>query len=104
MMREIVHEEKVQPKSNILEFYIKTNDIEEKKVRVLIDSGSDLNFIHPDFIRKSGIKTRRIEKPFNVIGLGQGIPSVKEETEKCILRFKKLLRNHSILRFTHSRC
>ena len=91
MMREIAYEENLKQKSNILEFFIKTNEMEEKKVRVLIDSGSDLNFIHPNFVKSSGIKTKKLDKPFNVTGLGHGIPSVREETEKCILRFKNHL-------------
>ncbi len=90
-LREITFEEEIKPKSNILEFYIKTNEIEEKKVRVLIDSGSDLNFIHPDFVRKAGIETHDIQKSFNVSGLGYGTPKVNQETEKCILRFKNHL-------------
>ncbi len=87
-VKEITHEENQKVKPNILNFYIKTNDIEEKQTRVLIDSGSDLNFIHPDFVKKFGIKTQKIDKPFRVSGLGYGLPVVKEETEKCILRFK----------------
>eukprot|EP00833_Pecoramyces_ruminatium_P001102 jgi/Orpsp1_1/1175134/evm.model.c7180000052747.2 len=35
----------IKKKNNIIDFYIKTNDNEEERVRVLIDSGMDLNFI-----------------------------------------------------------
>ena len=90
-VKEITHEENQKVKPNILNFYIKTNDIEEKQIKVLIDSGSDLNFIHPDAVKKLGIKTQRIDKSFRVSGLGYGLPVVKEETEKCILRFKNHL-------------
>ena len=75
-------------KNNIMDFYISTNNIEEKRVRVLIDSGSDLNFIHPDFLKCTGIGSSYIKNPFNVSGLGYGVSPVKKETEKCILRFK----------------
>ena len=40
MMREVTCEDKNQQKTNILDFFIKTNEIEESKVKVLIDSGS----------------------------------------------------------------
>ncbi len=91
-VREIVEQENsiMTKKSNIIEFYIKTNDTEEIKAKVLIDSESELNFIHPDFAKAFGIKLQKIEKPFKVAGLGQGTLTVKKETEKCILR----LRNH----------
>jgi len=49
-----------------------------------IFTGSDLNFIHPDVVKKLGIKTQKIDKPFRVSGLGYGIPNVSKETEKCI--------------------
>ena len=90
-LREITQEENSKTKNNVIEFYIKTNDTEERKVNVLIDSGSDLNFIHPDVVKKLGIKTQKIDKPFRVSGLGYGIPNVSKETEKCILRFKNHL-------------
>ena len=32
-------------KANILDFYIKTNESDEVKAKVLIDSGSDINCI-----------------------------------------------------------
>jgi len=57
MMREVTCEDKNHQKTNILYFFIKTNVIEESKVKVLIDSGSDLNFIHPEVVKKLGIKT-----------------------------------------------
>ena len=50
---------KIPKKTNILYFLIKTNEIEESKV---IDSGSNLNFIHPEVVKKLGIKTERINK------------------------------------------
>jgi len=75
-------------KNNIITFYIKTNDIEEVPVRVLIDSGSDLNFIHPSFVNKNKIKLNEVKRSFNVTGLGYGISTIYEQTEKCILRFK----------------
>ncbi len=56
----------------------------------MIDSGSELNFIHPEFAKAFGIKLQKIEKPFKVAGLGHGVLTVNKETEKCILR----LRNH----------
>ena len=65
-------------KNNVIEFYIKTNDTEERKINVLIDSGSDLNFIHLDVVKKLGIKTQKIDKPFQVSGLGYGIPNVSK--------------------------
>jgi len=89
-VREINFMEEPKPRNNIIEFYIKTNETDEKKVRVLIDSGSDLNFVHPDFLKASGINTINLEKPFNVTGLGYGISTVNKITEKCVLRF----RNH----------
>ena len=77
-------------KNNIITFYIKTNNTNEIPVKVLIDSGSDLNFIHPKFVSNNGIKLNEITKPFNVTGLGYGVSTIYEQTEKCILR----LRNH----------
>jgi len=70
-----------------------TNEIEESQVKVLIDSGSDLNFIHPEVVKKLGIKTKRINKSFSVSGLGYRISNVTKETEKCILRYKNHLEN-----------
>ena len=90
-VREICREEKHSSKTNILDFYIKTNNIEESKIRVLIDSGSDINCIHPDIVKKFGIRTERMDKPFNVSGLGYGVSLVSKETEKCILRYKNHL-------------
>jgi len=88
----IVNEENLnnKRKSNIIDFYIKTNDTEEIKAKVLIDSGSDLNFIHPEFARINKINLNPVEKPFKVAGLGYGVSNVNKETEKCTLR----LRNH----------
>ena len=76
-------------KNNILKFYIKPEDRDEIQTTVLIDSGSDLNFVHPDFIKKHKIKTNEI-KPFKVTGLGKDVSVVESITDKCILRF----RNH----------
>ena len=92
-LREIKKEEENLPKErkNILEFYIKTNETEETKARVLIDSGSDLNFVHPGFLKYAKIKTEQIDHPFNVSGLGYGVSNVSKESEKCILRFKNHL-------------
>jgi len=90
-VREICLEEKYSSKNNILDFYIKTNDIEESKIKVLIDSGSDINCIYPDTVKKLGIKTQKIAKSFNVSGLDHGIPTINKETEKCILRLKNHL-------------
>ena len=75
-------------KDNVIDFYIKTNDVEEQRVRVLVDSGSDLNFIHPEFSKLCGIKLEKFNKSFGVSGLGYGISKVKKEAEKCILRYK----------------
>jgi len=78
-------------KTNILDFYIKTNDSEESKVKVLIDSGSDINCIHPEFARVNNINLIEADNPFKVAGLGYGLSTVKRMTEKCILRFKNHL-------------
>ena len=78
----------IKRKNNIITFYIKTNDIEEVPVRVLIDSGSDLNFIHLTFVNKNKIKLNEVKRPFNVTGLGYGTSTIYEQTEKGILRFK----------------
>jgi len=80
-------------KTNILDFYIKTNDSEEVKVKVLIDFGSDINCIHPEFARVNNIKLMKVENPFKVAGLGYGLSTVKKTTEKCILRFKNHFEN-----------
>eukprot|EP00833_Pecoramyces_ruminatium_P003331 jgi/Orpsp1_1/1177363/evm.model.c7180000061152.1 len=78
-------------KNNIIDFYISTNDIGEIKAKVLIDSGADMNFIHPSFAKYAGIKFQTIDEPFGVSGLGYGISKVKKETEKCMLRHKNHL-------------
>ena len=57
----------------------------------MIDSGSDINCIHPDVVKRLGIHTEKIGKPFSVSGLGHSILTVSKETEKCILRFKNHL-------------
>jgi len=75
-------------KTNILDFYIKTNDSDEVKVKVLIDFGSNINYIHPEFARVNNIKLIKVENPFKVAGLGYSLSTVKKITEKCILRFK----------------
>jgi len=77
-----------EEKNNIINFYISTNDIHEQKARVLIDSGADLNFIHPDYAKLIGINLNKIDEPFGVSGLGYGISKVRKETEKCMLRHK----------------
>jgi len=79
---------KYKKKDNVIDFYIKTNDIKEQRVRVLVDSGSDLNFIHPEFSKLCGIKLEKFNKSFGVSGLGYGISKMKKETEKYILRHK----------------
>ena len=75
-------------KTNILDFYIKTNDSEEVKVKVLIDSGFDINCIYQEFARVNNIKLMKVENPFKVAGLGYGLSTIKKTIEKCILRFK----------------
>ena len=60
-------------KDNVIDFYIRTNDTEEQRVKVLIDSGADLNFIHPDFAKLCGIRLEKIGEPFGVSGLGYGV-------------------------------
>jgi len=47
-----------------------------------------LNFIHPTFVNKNKIKLKEVKRSFNVTGLGYGISTIYEQTEKCILRFK----------------
>ena len=78
-------------KTNILDFYIKTNNSEETKVKVLIDSGSDINCMHPEFARVNKINLINADNSFKVAGLGYGLSTVKKMTEKCILRFKNHL-------------
>ena len=78
-------------KTNILDFYIKTNESDEVKAKVLINSGSDINCIHPEFARVNNIKLMNIDNSFKVAGLGYGLSTVKKMTEKCILRFKNHL-------------
>ena len=82
MLREINQADINQEKNNILQFHIKTNGIEEHPVKVLIDSGSDLNFIHPEVVKRLGIQTKKIDQPFSVSGLGYGISNISRETEK----------------------
>ena len=60
-------------KTNILDFYIKTNESDEVKAKVLIDSGSDINCIHPEFARVNNIKIMNIDNSFKVTGLGYGL-------------------------------
>ncbi len=79
-----------EERSNVIDFYISTNEVNEQKARVLIDSGADLNFIHPEFAKLIGINVNQLKEPFGVSGLGYGISKVRKETEKCILR----KRNH----------
>ena len=86
-------------KTNILDFYIKTNESDEVKAKVLIDSGSDINCIHPEFARVNNIKLMNIDNSFKVAGLGYGLSTVKKITEKCILRFKnhyEIIQLHSL--------
>ena len=80
-------------KTNILDFYIKTNDSEEVKVKVLIDSGFDINCIYQEFARVNNIKLMKVENPFKVAGLGYGLSTIKKTIEKCILRFKNHFEN-----------
>jgi len=82
-VREICREDKYSNKIIILDFYIKTNNIEESKIKVLIDYGSDINCIYPEIKKKI-----KINKLFNVSGLVYGIPTVNKATEKCILPSK----------------
>jgi len=62
-------------------------------VKVLIDFGSDINCIHPEFARVNNIKLMKVENPFKVAGLGYGLSTVKKTTEKCIIRFKNHFEN-----------
>jgi len=91
MMREVTLNDEYHGQVNILDFFIKTNEIEESKVKVFIDSSSDLNFIHSEVVKKLSIKTKRINKYFSSSGLGYGISNVTKETEKCILCYKNHL-------------
>jgi len=86
-------------KTNILDFYIKKNESDEVKAKALIDSGSDINYIHPEFARVNNIKLMNIDNSFKVAGLGYGLSTVKKITEKCILRFKnhyEIIQLHSL--------
>jgi len=87
-IRAITDEENAMNKRKNNIITLKTNDIEEVPVRILIDSGSGLNFIHPTFVNNNKIKLNEIKRPFNVTGLGYGISTIYKQTEKCILRFK----------------
>ena len=89
-------------KKNIITFYIKTNDIEEVPIRVLIHSDSDLNFIHPTFVNKNKIKLNEVKRSFNVTGLGYGISTIYEQTEKCILPFNNHFECYLTLCALHS--
>ncbi|OUM56395.1 hypothetical protein PIROE2DRAFT_22264, partial [Piromyces sp. E2] len=42
------------------------------------------------FVKDNNLKLKEINKPFNVTGLGYGVATIYEQTEKCCLR----LRNH----------
>jgi len=74
---------------NLIDFYLSTNEVPEVKIKVLVDSGSELNFINPELAKDVGIKLENVE-PFRVSGVNDGITSVWERTEKCMLR----CRNH----------
>jgi len=52
----------------------------EIKTTVLIDTGYNLNFIYPDFIKK-------YKNFFRVTGLGKDVSIVESITDKYILRF-----------------
>jgi len=78
-------------KTNILDFYIKTNNSEETKVKVLIDSGSDINCMYPEFARVNKINLINADNSFKVAGLGYGLSTIKRMKVKCILRFKNHL-------------
>ena len=83
---EIINNVNIFPKrkNNILEFYVKPEDKEEIKATVLIDSGSDLNYVHPDLVKKYNIKTKEITQ-FRVTGLGRDVSIVESITDKCIV-------------------
>jgi len=75
------------------------NEFDEVKAKVLIDSGFDINCIHPEFARVNNIKLINIDNSFKVAGLGYGLSTVKKITEKCILRFKnhyEIIQLHSL--------
>eukprot|EP00833_Pecoramyces_ruminatium_P005315 jgi/Orpsp1_1/1179347/evm.model.c7180000068960.2 len=59
-----------------------------------INSGSDINFIHPEFARVNNFELMNIVNSFKVVGLGYGLSTVKKISEKCILRFKN---HHEII-------
>ncbi|OUM62974.1 hypothetical protein PIROE2DRAFT_43755 [Piromyces sp. E2] len=89
-IQEIVEDINSLPKrkNNILKFSIKPIDGgEEVDATVLIDSGSDLNFIHSDFVKKHGIATKELAEPFRVTGLGNDVSIVESITDKYIFRF-----------------
>ena len=46
-------------------------------MKILIDSGSDFNCIHPEFARVNNIKFIKAENPFKVVGFGYGLSTVK---------------------------
>ncbi|OUM66406.1 hypothetical protein PIROE2DRAFT_40809 [Piromyces sp. E2] len=77
-------------KEDNYEFYISTNDTPEYQGRVLIDSGSELNFIDPNFAKKNDIKMSELKESFRVAGVGNEFIRIREQTEKCMLR----RRNH----------
>eukprot|EP00833_Pecoramyces_ruminatium_P013136 jgi/Orpsp1_1/1187168/evm.model.d7180000055902.1 len=86
-------------KANILNFYIKSNEFDEVNAKVLIDSGSDINYIHPEFARVNNIELTNIDISFIVAGLGYRLSTVKRITEKCILRIKnhyEIIQLHSL--------
>jgi len=62
--------------TNILDFYIKINESDEVKAKVLIDSGSDINCIHPEFARVNNIKLMNIDNSFKVAGLDYSLSTV----------------------------
>ena len=66
---------------------LKPTNSKETKVKVLIDSGSDINCMHPKFARVNKINLINADNSFKVAGLGYGLSTVKKMTEKCILRF-----------------
>jgi len=100
-VREICREEKYSNKTNILDFYIKTNDIEESKIKVLIDSGSDINCIHPDIVMKLGNRNQKKKNryTFQYFWYRLRDPYGKQSHWEMYPSLKKPLRNHSI---THS--
>eukprot|EP00833_Pecoramyces_ruminatium_P011819 jgi/Orpsp1_1/1185851/evm.model.c7180000095621.2 len=95
-----INDDENDRKSNIIGFFISINNIQEVKAKVLVDSGADMNFIHPNFAKYTGINLQPIKEPFEVSGLGYGISKVKKETEKCMLRNK----NHLEIAFSFGYC